>query len=327
MSTRVLVIGGAGYVGSHVAKALVQRGHQVTLFDNLSTGRRRLAKYGELVVGDILNPHEVKDVFDKSTPDVIMHFAAKALVAESVEYPERYYETNVAGSLELLRAAVAFSENMKFIFSSTCSLYGATDQPLTEESALHPMNPYARTKRQVEEMLDDFSVHGLRYVALRYFNAAGSDPEKELGEWHEPETHLIPRLLLHVLDPKKNPVTIYGKDYPTPDGTCIRDYIHVTDLADAHCRAMEYLLQDKPSSIFNLGTTQGYSVLEVIQMVEKVTGKKLSIPEGDRRLGDPSRLVAGSKKAEQVLGWRPQHDLESIVRTAWNWMQKLQENK
>lgn len=320
---KVLVVGGAGYIGSHVAKALVRAGHDVMSFDNLSTGHRELVKYGAFTLGNVLFRDEVTAVLERFQPDAVMHFAARALVGESVQHPALYYETNVMGSFELIDGVRRVVPGAAFIFSSTCSLYGATDAPITEIDPITPMNPYARTKRMVEEMLADYGrAHGLKYAVLRYFNAAGADSEGELGEWHEPETHLIPRLLLHVLDPANNPVSIHGKDYPTEDGTCVRDYIHVEDLADAHIRAMEYLGRGGGNDIFNLGTTKGSSVLEVIRMVEKVTGKRLTIPTGPRREGDPPRLVAGSKKAAGILGWRPRHDLESIVRTAWRWTER-----
>lgn len=320
---RVLVVGGAGYIGSHVAKALVRSGHEVMSFDNLSTGHRELVKYGAFTLGSILFRDEVTAVLERFQPDAVMHFAARALVGESVQNPALYYETNVMGSFELIDGVRRVVPSAPFIFSSTCSLYGKTDAPLTEIDPVAPMNPYARTKRMVEEMLEDYGrTHGLKYAVLRYFNAAGADSEGELGEWHEPETHLIPRLLSHVLDPVNNPVSIHGKDYPTEDGTCVRDYVHVEDLADAHIRAMEYLFRGGTSDVFNLGTAKGSSVLEVIRMVEKVTGKRLDIAAGPRRDGDPPRLVAGSKKATGVLGWRPRHDLESIVRTAWRWAER-----
>lgn len=316
---RVLIVGGAGYVGSHAAKALVKAGHEVMNFDNLSTGHRELAKYGAFTLGNILFRDEVTKVLEKFRPEAVMHFAARALVGESVQSPALYYESNVMGAFELIDGVRRVCPEAPVIFSSTCSLYGATDEPLSEINPIAPMNPYARTKRMIEEMLADYhAAYGLKYCVLRYFNAAGCDPEGELGELHDPETHLIPRLLKHVKDPSGHPVQIFGKDYPTEDGTCIRDYVHVSDLADAHRRAMDYLFNGGASDVFNLGTTKGHSVLEVVRMVEQVTGKKLSLPVGPRRAGDPPRLVAGSKKALGVLGWRPQHDLESIVRSAWN---------
>lgn len=317
---KVLVVGGAGFVGSQTAKSLVRGKHEVVIFDDLSTGFRELAKYGRLVEGDIRDPAALKKLFEGYQPDAVMHFAAKALVGESVSDPSLYYDSNVRGTWQLLEAMRALPKLPVFIFSSTCSLYGAADSPLSEIDPVAPMNPYARSKRMVEEMLGDYDqAYGLRFVSLRYFNAAGCDPEGEVGELHDPESHLIPRLLLHAMDPKAHPVTIFGDDYPTDDGTCVRDYIHVEDLARAHISAMEKLLGGARSDFFNLGTTKGSSVREVIRMVEKVTGKKLDIPIGPRRPGDPPLLVAGSKKARNILSWVPSHDLESIVRTAWAW--------
>lgn len=320
---KILITGGAGYVGSQTAKTLFRAGHQVVVFDNLSTGFRKLVKFGPLIEGDIRDSALISSTIQKVKPDVVMHFAAKALVGESVENPGLYYDNNVHGSLVLLQSLVQHSPKTKFIFSSTCSLYGVTDEPISELQSLAPINPYAKSKAMVEEMLADFSAaHDLSYVALRYFNAAGCDPEGEVGELHEPEAHLVPRLLLNSLNPSSYSVTIFGNDYPTNDGTCVRDYVHVEDLAEAHRLSMEYLLKGGASDFFNLGTTKGSSVLEVLRMVEKVTGKKLNIPIGPRRPGDPPKLVAGSKKAVGVLGWRPKHDLESIVRSAWAWTEK-----
>lgn len=317
---KVLVIGGAGYVGSQAAKSLVRAGHEVLLFDNLSTGRQELARFGEFVKGDILDREAVKAVFQKFHPEAVMHFAARSLVGESVKDPSIYYQNNLTGTFEVLEVARAQPKPPVFIFSSTCSLYGSTDEPITEEQPLNPINPYAKTKGMIEAMLADYEqAYGLKFCSLRYFNAAGCDSEGEVGEWHEPESHLIPRLLLHTLNPASYPVQIFGSDYPTPDGTCVRDYIHVEDLAAAHIGAMEYLLRTGKSEIVNLGTTTGSSVKQVIAMVEKVTAKKMQIPVSARREGDPPFLVAGSRKAEKLFGWKPKHDLESIVRTAWRW--------
>jgi UDP-glucose-4-epimerase GalE len=317
---KVLVVGGAGFVGSQVAKSLVRAKHEVVVFDNFSTGFRELARYGRLVEGDIRDPDALRALLGQFQPEAVMHFAAKALVGESVSDPSLYYDTNVRGTWQLLEALRRLPSPPVFIFSSTCSVYGATDSPLSEIDPIAPMNPYARSKRMVEEMLSDYDqAYGLRSVSLRYFNAAGCDPDGEIGELHEPESHLIPRLLMHAIDPKAHPVTIFGDDYPTDDGTCVRDYIHVEDLARAHISAMEKLLAGARTDLFNLGTTKGSSVREVIRVVEKVTGKKLDVPIGPRRPGDPPLLVAGSKKARNILNWVPSHDLESIVRTAWAW--------
>ncbi len=317
---KAFVAGGAGYVGSQVAKSLVKAGHEVTVFDNLSTGFASLARFGHFVRGDLLDREALGQALRQSAPDAVFHFAAKALVGESVENPGAYYETNLTGTLNLLEGMRALPRLPCFIFSSTCSVYGVADEPLSELAAIRPVNPYARTKRMIEEALGDYdAAYGLRYVSLRYFNAAGCDPEGEVGELHEPEAHLIPRLLLHALNPRAYPVKIFGEDYPTPDGTCIRDYVHVEDLAVAHLAAMERLLKSGSSDTFNLGTTRGHSVRDVIQAVERVTGRKLEIGVAPRRAGDPPRLVAGSQKAKNLLGWQPRHDLNSIVSTAWAW--------
>jgi len=315
---KVLVVGGAGFVGSQTAKSLVRAGHEVAVLDNLSTGYRSLARFGKFVEGDLRDGALVSPLLSEFKPDAVMHFAARALVGESVADPAAYFEANVSGTLDLLRFIRQMPRLPVFIFSSTCSVYGVTDEPLSELNPIAPMNPYARSKRMIEEVLKDFeAAYALRSVILRYFNASGADPEGEIGELHEPETHLIPRLLLHVLNPAAYPVQIFGEDYETEDGTCVRDYVHVEDLARAHITAMERLLSGSPTDIINLGTTKGSSVREVIRMVEKVTGSKLKISVGPRRAGDPPRLVAGSKKARNLLGWTPAHDLESIVKTAW----------
>jgi UDP-glucose-4-epimerase GalE len=320
---KVLVTGGAGYIGSQTAKSLARAGHEVVTFDNLSTGFRELVRYGRLVQGDLLDAAALEALLEDFAPDAVMHFAGKALVGESVANPALYYRNNVNGTWQLLEALRAQPRPPVFVFSSTCSIYGAADGPLSEIDPAAPMNPYARSKQMVESMLSDYDrAYGLRSASLRYFNAAGCDPEGELGELHEPETHLIPRLLLHAQDPKGFPVTIFGDDYPTGDGTCVRDYVHVEDLARAHIAAMEKLLSGARSDLFNLGTAVGSSVKEVVRAVERVTGKKLDLAVGPRRPGDPPLLVAGSKKARNILGWQPRHDLESIVRTAWAWVKE-----
>lgn len=323
LMAKILVVGGAGFIGSHTAKKLSKAKHEVFIFDNLSTGFRSLAKYGKLFEGDILDRARLGEVLREVKPDCVMHFAAKALVGESMEKPEFYYENNVMGSMNLLNELRQVNPKACVIFSSTCSLYGITDQPLDENQKLDPINPYARSKKMVEEMMADFShSYGLRFVSLRYFNAAGCDAEGELGELHEPETHLIPRVMLHSMNPQKYKAAIFGKDYPTPDGTCIRDYVHVEDIADAHILAMDYLAKGGKNEIFNLGSAEGHSVLEVIDAVEKATGKKLHLPVEGRREGDPPRLVAKSAKAEKILGWKPKHNLASIVKTAWAFTEK-----
>ncbi len=320
---KVLVVGGAGYVGCHAAKALARAGHEVTVFDDLSTGHGEFTKFGKFIEGSILDGDALAQAITSTKPDCVMHFAAKALVGESMEDPALYYRVNVAGSLNLFEGLRLLAPKAVVVFSSTCSLYGSASGKLSENLPIAPMNTYANTKKIIEDLLTDYGrAYGLRSVCLRYFNAAGADSEGEIGELHEPETHLIPRLLYTARGDFSEEVKIYGNDYPTRDGTCIRDYIHVEDLADAHLRAMDYLLKGGASDVFNLGTTQGASVMEVVRMVESVTGKKLNLKVGTRRPGDPPELVADSGKAAKVLGWKAEHDLESVVRTAWNFAKR-----
>ncbi len=319
---KVLVVGGAGYIGSHVAKLLQKKGHQVSVFDDLSTGFRELAKYGDFHLGSILDPQEVRAVIKQVAPDAVLHFAARAAVGESVENPSLYYEVNVAGSYQLFSALRELAPKAKIIFSSTCAVYGAVEGRLNETLPLNPVNPYGRTKKMIEEMLADFShAYDTRYVSLRYFNASGADAEGEIGEMHNPETHLIPRLLENALDPSFE-MKIFGDKHATPDGSCIRDYIHVEDLADAHLRAMEYLLNGGKSDVFNLGTAKGSSVFEVLKLVESTSERKLKYQIVGARAGDPPALIADSSKIERVLGWKPKNDLKSIVHSAWSWIQK-----
>jgi len=318
---KVLVVGGAGFLGSHAAKTFTRAGHEVVVFDNLSTGNRDAVRYGKLVEGDLLDRAALASLFSSFTPNAILHTAAKAGIAESVDHPAAYYEANVTGSLNLLEAARALPAWPAFIYASSCAVYSATEEPVSELAPIAPLNAFARSKRMVEEILADYGrAYGMPWVSLRCFNAAGADPEGELGERRDPPTHLIPRLLLNALDARAHPVQVFGGDYATPDGTCVRDYVHVADLAEGHLRAMEYLLRGGSSETFNLGTNQGSSVRDVIRTVERVTGKKLHVPETTARAGDPPRLVAGSKKARNILSFVPRHDLESVVRTAWNYV-------
>ncbi|NUM88405.1 MAG: UDP-glucose 4-epimerase GalE [Bdellovibrionales bacterium] len=320
---RVLVVGGAGYVGSHAAKRLAREGHSVFVLDDLSTGHRELARYGELIEGTVLSEADVAAALEKALPDCVMHFAARALVGESMENPALYYQVNVQGSMNLFDAVRRLRPGAKLVFSSTCSLYGDAGGRLDESLPLRPVNPYGTTKKLVEDLLRDYSrAYGMRSVCLRYFNAAGADSEGELGEIHEPETHLIPRLLRAHKHGAIGDFRIHGGDYPTRDGTCVRDYIHVEDLADAHVRAMDYLLRGGGTDVFNLGTEKGSSVLEVARAVERATGARLDLSTGPRRAGDPAELVAVSEKAGRVLGWRARHDLDSVVRSAWAFIEK-----
>ncbi|GMR05065.1 MAG: UDP-glucose 4-epimerase GalE [Thermodesulfobacteriota bacterium] len=320
---KILVTGGAGYIGANVSKALKNRGHEVIVFDNLSRGHRDLVRWGVLEEGDLLDKKAVEGVFEKHHPSAVMHFAAYAYVGESVVDPALYYLNNVVGSLNLVDAARSF--NVKnFIFSSTCALYGESGKiPITEDLPLNPINPYGNTKLVIEKLLEDFSsAYGLKSVSLRYFNAAGADRLGEAGEDHTPETHLIP-LVLDAASARRPDITIYGTDYDTPDGTCVRDYIHVTDLAEAHVLALEYLVDGGSSIALNLGNGTGHSVREVIEAVRKVTGRDFIVNEGARRPGDPPRLIASYEMAKKILGWEPRFgDMETIIRDAWAWHKK-----
>lgn len=320
----VLVTGGAGYIGSHACKALSQAGYLPVTYDSLIHGHARAVKWGPLERGDILDRARLEKVLGYYKPIAIMHFAAFAYVGESLSDPGKYYRNNVMGSLALIQAAQQQKID-KIVFSSTCATYGTPNElPIRENTPQSPINPYGSSKLMVERMLQDFGVaHGLRAITLRYFNAAGADPEGEIGEAHEPETHLIP-LLLDAASGRRPYVTIFGSDYETPDGTCIRDYVHVTDLADAHVKALEALEAGAPSGAFNLGNEQGFSVLEVVEVVKRVTGLHVPVTRADRRAGDPAALVSDSAKAREALGWQPRlAGLHDIVLTAWAWHQKV----
>jgi len=322
----VLVTGGAGYIGSHAVLALQKAGYEVVVFDNLVYGHRDIVESAlkvELIEGDT-NDRELLDRVFASRPfSAVMHFAAYAYVGESVSQPDKYYRNNVTGTLTLLEAMVAAGIK-KFVFSSTCATYGVPKTvPIPEDHPQDPINPYGATKLMVERILSDFDqAYNFKSVAFRYFNAAGADPEGRLGEDHQPETHLIPLVLMAALG-KRDSISILGTDYPTPDGTCIRDYIHVTDLAEAHVLGLDYLLKGGDSQRFNLGNGSGFSVREVIEMARKVTGRSIAAIECDRRPGDPPALVGSAEKARSILGWNPQYaDLEKILTHAWAWHQK-----
>jgi len=322
----VLVTGGAGYIGSHAVLALQKAGYEVVVFDNLVYGHRDIVESAlkvELIEGDT-NDRELLDRVFASRPfSAVMHFAAYAYVGESVSQPDKYYRNNVTGTLTLLEAMVAAGIK-KFVFSSTCATYGVPKAvPIPEDHPQDPINPYGATKLMVERILSDFDqAYDFKFVAFRYFNAAGADPEGRLGEDHQPETHLIPLVLMAALG-KRDSISILGTDYPTPDGTCIRDYIHVTDLAEAHVLGLDYLLKGGDSQRFNLGNGSGFSVREVIEMARKVTGRSIAAIECDRRPGDPPALVGSAEKARSLLGWNPQYaDLEKILTHAWVWHQK-----
>jgi UDP-glucose-4-epimerase GalE len=317
----ILVTGGAGYIGSHACKALTQAGYRPIVYDNLEYGHEWAVQWGPLENGDIKDYNRMIDVLEKYNPLAVLHFAAYTYVGESVENPGKYYRNNVAGTLTLLEAMRDRGIH-KLIFSSTCATYGVPEKiPLTEDHPQRPINPYGSSKWMIEKMLEDFdSAHSIKFSALRYFNAAGADPEGEIGENHNPETHLIP-LVLDAARGKSEGIKIFGTDYDTPDGTCIRDYIHVTDLADAHVKALNYLLKIGKSEAFNLGNGNGFSVKEVIEVAEKVSGKKIPVIQWDRRPGDPAVLVGSSEKAVKLLHWQPQYNtLEAIIETAWAWV-------
>jgi UDP-glucose-4-epimerase GalE len=317
---RILVTGGAGYIGSHAARHLARRGHYVRICDNLSKGHRFLAQGFDIVVADISDRATLLAAMDGI--DAVMHFAAHAYVGESVDNPRKYFDNNVIAALGLLNA-VTDAQVPYFIFSSSCAIYGdRSENPITENAPRNPINPYGASKLAFEHALEAYSrAYGLRFVSLRYFNAAGADESGVIGELHEPETHLIP-CILETAFGLRDSVDIYGNDYPTPDGTCIRDYIHVNDLADAHLKALEYLGRSGESIALNLGTGKGHSILQVISMVEEVTGLPVKRRFCSRRPGDPPILVADASQAEKTLQWRPNRSLRCIIDTAWNWMRK-----
>lgn len=319
----ILVVGGAGYIGSHMAKHLAQHGYTPVVLDNLICGHKQAVKYGPFFEGAMEDRSLLARVFSDYPIAAVMHFAAFCYVGESVEEPAKYYRNNVSNTLVLLEAMVEEGID-KFIFSSSCSIYGEpVEVPITEEHPKAPINPYGRTKLIVEHMLEDFHhAYGLKSIPLRYFNAAGADPEGGLGEDHAPETHLIPLVLKTALG-QRDRVDVFGDDYPTPDGTCVRDYIHIEDLAQAHLLALERLLSDSPGEAYNLGTATGHSVKQVIDTARQITGKEIPVRFVARRPGDPAVLVSSSDKAARDLGWKPRYPgLETIIETAWQWHKK-----
>jgi UDP-glucose 4-epimerase len=319
VSNTILITGGAGYIGSHAAKELSKRGYHPLVLDNLSYGHREFARWGSFIEGNLADTELLRTLFTTYSVTAVMHFAGFAYVGESVTDPAKYYRNNVANSLNLLEAMREAGVS-RIIFSSTCATYGIPQTiPIPEEHPQIPINPYGRSKLMVETMLRDFcDAYRMKYVALRYFNAAGADPDGEIGEWHEPETHLIPLAIDAACG--KAPIRIFGTDYDTPDGTCIRDYIHVSDLATAHVQALEYLMAGGGSGDFNLGNGHGFSVREVVAAIERVTGLTVAMEEAPRRPGDPPILVGSSDRARCLLGWQPRHTtLETIISTAWRW--------
>ena len=320
----ILVCGGAGYIGSHAVHALVEKGEQVVIVDNLQTGHRgALNPAATFYEGDIRDAAVLDKIFTENKIEAVIHFAANSLVGESVEKPLLYFNNNVCGMQVLLEAMVRYGVD-KIVFSSTAAVYGEPKRvPIHEDDETHPTNPYGETKLTMEKMMKWVSrANGVRYVSLRYFNAAGALPDGSIGEDHATETHLIP-LILQVPLGKRGHITVFGGDYPTPDGTCLRDYIHVVDLADAHVRALDYLRSGGESNIFNLGSGRGFSVKEMIAAAQKATGRSIKVELGARRAGDPAQLIASSEKARTVLGWNPQFtDVEQIIGTAWVWHEK-----
>ncbi|OOY30133.1 UDP-glucose 4-epimerase GalE [Thioclava sp. F36-6] len=322
MQQHVLVTGGAGYIGSHACKALAAAGYVPVCFDNFSTGWKEAVKFGPAEEGDLADRSRLDEVFAKYQPIAVMHFAALSLVGESMQNPSKYWRTNVNCALNLIEAAVdAGCRN--FVFSSTCATYGDQDGVvLNEDTEQRPINAYGGSKRAIEDMLRDFGAsHGLNSVIFRYFNVAGADPDAEVGEQHIPETHLIP-LMLDAIAGKRPALTVFGSDYATRDGTCIRDYVHVSDLVDAHVLGLKWLEDGKPSRVFCLGSGNGFSVREVIDASRAVTNRDVPIVEGDRRPGDAAALVSGSKRATEELGWQPKRsDLSTMISDAWRWHQ------
>lgn len=319
-SSTVIVTGGAGYVGSHSCKALARAGYRPVSVDNLGSGHEWAVRWGPLEKGDISDTTFLHSLFQKYRPIAVLHFAAFAYVGESVAEPSKYYLNNVGGSLRLLEACRSAGVD-KFVLSSTCATYGIPKSvPISESQPQLPVSPYGSSKLMVEDILRDYdSAYGLRSVSLRYFNAAGADPDGDIGEMHEPETHVVP-LVLDTVAGLRPHFTVHGNDYQTPDGTCIRDFVHVTDLASAHVEALQYLLGGGRSTALNLGTGRGHSVLEVIDAAQRTTGKAVNHVFGARRPGDPPVLIADPARAVSVLGWRPRHsNLDEIVETAWSW--------
>lgn len=316
---RILVPGGAGYVGSHVVAALLEQGHEPVVYDNLSSGHEWAVRDAELVVGDVTDRERLMATLRRSKYDGVIHLAAVSLVGESMKDPSRYFYNNVVGGLSLFDSLVATGVPW-VVFSSTAAVYGTPESvPITESHPTRPASPYGESKLMLEQILKWYEVaHGLRSVAFRYFNAAGAHGNGQLGEAHDPETHLVPIIIQAALG-QRNHLEIFGTDYPTADGTAVRDYVHVCDLADAHLAAMEYLHAGGASDCYNLGSEAGYSVLQVIDAVERITGQAVPVHLGSRRAGDPPVLVADAEKVRQRLGWRPKHDLSAIVRSALAW--------
>ena len=317
---KILVVGGAGYIGSHMVKKLALAGHEVITLDNLSYGYRDAVRYGDFVEGDLGDDTVLDDIFSNRSIDAVMHFAGFIQVGESVQEPSMYYRNNVTNTLTLLDAMLRHDVK-NFIFSSTAAIFGEPEYtPIDEKHEKRPINPYGHSKLMIEQVLDDYdAAYGLRSTCLRYFNAAGADPDGELGERHVPETHLIP-LILQAASGRREDIKVFGDDYPTDDGTCVRDYIHINDLCDAHSLALEHMIAEDSSARFNLGNGTGFSVKQVIDVAKRVSGSDFKVSIEPRRAGDPAVLVADSALARQTLNWRPRFaDLDTIVETAWRW--------
>ena len=317
---KILVTGGAGYIGSHTVRQLSKNNYIPIIYDNLSTGHKEFIRDYEFIEGDIGDFDKLTSVFKKHEIECVVNFASFIAVSESVKLPLKYYKNNLSCAIELFRAMIESGLN-HFIFSSSAAVYGFPEKtPITENSPLKPINPYGRSKLFIEEILKDLDISdGIKSICLRYFNAAGASPIGDIGENHIPETHLIPLIMRSIID-KNYSLTVFGTDYATPDGTCIRDYIHVNDLASAHVLALDYLLSQKKSDVFNLGNERGFSVNEVIKSTERITGKKSTINYGAKRAGDPAVLVASSNKAKNILNWKGEIDeLDKIIETAWKW--------
>ncbi len=317
----ILVVGGAGYIGSHAVKELLKNNHQVIVLDNLSTGHEKaIDNRSSFIQGDIKDQEKLDFLFSTFKIDSVMHFAANCYVGESITNPIKYYENNVAGTISLLKSMIKHNIK-KIIFSSTCAVYGTPNvEMITENVPTSPINPYGKSKLMIEEVIRDFSfAYGMEYIILRYFNVAGADPNGEIGEDHNPETHLIPSVLFHLLN-RRESIVVYGNNYNTIDGTCIRDYIHVSDLVNAHILALHSLqTNSSKNKIYNVGNQQGYSVKEVIQKCEKITGKKATIKYSDKRIGDPEKLISSSSNIQKELNWKSSYSLDDMIQTAWNW--------
>ncbi len=324
MKKTILVTGGAGYIGSHACKLLAKNDFIPVAYDNLMYGHRSFAKYGPFVEGDISDHGALCRVFETYQPEAVIHFAACSYVGESVKNPSKYYQNNVTGTLSLLDVMRKY-DCKKIIFSSTCATYGVSDTSTIDESLLqNPINPYGKSKLMIEQILADYdTAYGTKYVILRYFNAAGADPGGGIGEDHNPETHLIPLIIAAALKRRKA-IEVYGTDYPTPDGTAIRDYVHVNDLANAHIKALGFLENYNKSDFFNIGTGAGNSVQNIIDTVTKVSGISVPVSYGERRVGDPHTLVASFQKASEILGWESKYSsIDNIIKTAWNWHSRV----